>query len=344
MRRNVRELLVHDIAIDLGTANTLMSMGRNGIVIDEPSLVATADDGQTIAVGKEALRMLGRSPVNIHVTRPLIDGVVANFEATEFMLRYFMERIQKKFPTGIKRPRVVIGLPASVTDVERRAVEEAARNAGAGRVFVVDEPIAAVVGSGVPLLKSKGTVVVDIGGGTTEIAVISYGGIAVTKSLRTAGDELNEVIQQILRDEHAIVVGDVTAEEIKKKLVNLTNGSESKRMLVKGKDVMSGLPRHSAIRSEQLTEPLKKHLRPMIDVVRSTLEETPGELLRDVSDHGVILTGGGGLLRGLDRMLSDELKIPVHVPPNALSAVVEGIAIMQHNPNKYAHIFGATRV
>lgn len=331
-RRTLFEWWSHDIAIDLGTANTLVALGRKGVVINEPSLVAYRGDKEIIAIGDPAHSMRGRSPNNYKVKRPLVDGVVADFEATEMMLKHFISKIHRQYKVMNPRPRVVVGLPATVTDVERRAVSETVKGSGARKVYMIEEPIAAALGSGVPVFDSKGSIVVDIGGGTTEVALISYGGITITKSLRTAGDEISEAIIEQLKEDAGLQIGLSSAEDIKKNISVSDFIKSDKSIKIRGKDVLSGLPKQVDVRSEYFSKRIIQQLRPIIDTVKATLDESPTDLLIDISQKGIIVTGGGALINGLSELMEKELKVKINIPDNSLTTVVEGASMVLQNP------------
>jgi rod shape-determining protein MreB len=335
-RKQWRRLWAHDIGVDLGTANTLVYVRGKGIVIDEPSVVALSRQTQAIlAVGQEAKAMVGKTPQHIVAARPLIDGVVSDFETTEQMLKYFVQKIHEQHHVFWPRPRVVIGIPSGVTEVEKRAVEEAARSAGARMVYLVEEPVAAAIGCQLPIQEAKGSMIVDIGGGTTEVAILSLGGIVLSRSLRIAGDEFSEHIMQFLRDEFNLAIGESTAELIKMQLGSAYRGKKEGALPVRGRNLVTGLPQEITIGSEHIRPVLVKQVRPIMEMVRQVLEEAPPELVGDIMQSGITLAGGGALLRGLDTLLAQETHIRVKVAPNALSAVVEGAGIILENLETY---------
>ena len=319
----------HDVGIDLGTANTLVYVRGKGIIIREPSVVAlNKKTREILAVGEEAKRMVGRTPAHIVAIRPLVDGVISDFEVTEQMLKYFFDRVHKERFTLFPRPRVIIGIPYGVTEVERRAVEEGAINAGAREVYLIEEPIAAAIGARLPVQDAAGSMIVDIGGGTTEVAVISLGGIVTSRSLRVAGDEMNEDIIAYAREKFNLMLGERTAEQIK---IEVGCASPLKQKLetpMRGRDMITGLPKEIVVNSEQIQEAISKSVRTIIDNIKSTLEETPPELLADIMDQGIVLAGGGALLRGLDILISEETKTIVHISDDPLTAVVRGTGIV----------------
>ncbi len=316
-----------DMAIDLGTANTLVSVRGRGIVLDEPSVVAIEkDEKRVLSVGTEAKRMLGRTPGNIVAMRPLKDGVIADFDVTEAMLRYFINKARDKHFPWSPRPRVVVCVPSGVTSVEKRAVFEATIQAGARQAFLIEEPMAAAIGAGLPIEEPTGSMVVDIGGGTTEVAVISLGGIVVSKSVRSAGDEFDEAITTHAKNAYNLLIGERTAEDIKIKIGSAAPLVEELDVEVNGRDLLTGMPKTVRIESEEIRAALTIPVNEMIQAVKDTLDDTPPDLASDLMYYGILLTGGGGLLRGLDERLRAETGVPVHVSPTALTNVVEGCA------------------
>ncbi|MBU0647860.1 rod shape-determining protein [Patescibacteria group bacterium] len=315
----------HDIGIDLGTANTLVYVRGKGIIINEPSVVAiNSRTNQILAIGTDAYNMVGRTPGHIVATRPLIDGVVSDFEITEQMLRYFIERVHRETFTILPRPRVVIGVPYGVTEVEKRAAQEASINAGAREVYLIEEPMAAAIGARLPIQDATGSLVVDIGGGTSEIAVISLGGIVSSRSLRIAGDELNQAIIDYARDKYNLLLGERTAEEIKIQIGSAYIQDDSQTMTMRGRDLVSGLPKELPINDKEVREALSKPINDIIESIRFTIEETPPELLADIMERGIWLTGGGALLTGLDQLIHKSTTIPTHVVDDPLTAVARG--------------------
>lgn len=316
--------LSHDMGIDLGTANTLVHIKGKGIVLREPSVVAIkSDTGDVLAVGDEAKRMIGRTPGSIVAIRPMKDGVIADFDVTQAMLKYF---IRKAMDTkSFVRPRVVVGVPSGVTEVEKRAVIDAAQQAGAREAYLIEEPMAAAIGAGLPVEEATGSMVVDIGGGTTEIAVISLGGIVTSCSIRIGGDEMDSSIIQYIKREYNLLIGERTAEEIKINIgTAIVNTNQDKTMDIRGRDLVSGLPKTVRIKSSEICEALSEPVHKIVDAVKGTLEKTPPELAADVMDHGIMMTGGGSLLNSLDKLLSHETGMPVLVSEDALSCVGEG--------------------
>ncbi|MBP3232396.1 rod shape-determining protein [Anaerovibrio sp.] len=316
--------LSHDMGIDLGTANTLVHVKGRGIVLREPSVVAIkSDNGEVLAVGDDAKRMIGRTPGSIIAIRPMKDGVIADFDVTQAMLKYFIRKAMNT--KSFVRPRVVVGVPSGVTEVEKRAVIDAAQQAGAREAYLIEEPMAAAIGAGLPVEEATGSMVVDIGGGTTEIAVISLGGIVTSCSIRIGGDEMDSSIIQYIKREYNLMIGERTAEEIKITIGSaIVNENADKTMDIRGRDLVSGLPKNLTIKSSEIRDALKEPVFKIIDAVKSTLEKTPPELAADVMDHGIMMTGGGSLLTNLDKLLSHETGMPVLVSEDALSCVGEG--------------------
>jgi rod shape-determining protein MreB len=335
-RSRLKRLISHDIAIDLGTANTLISIEGKGVIINEPSIVATnKKTKQVIAIGEEAKQMLGRTPKDIQALQPMVDGVVSDYEVTEYMLKNFVELLHRNHRVLTHRPRIIIGLPCGVTEVEKRAVEEAARSAGARKVFLIQEPVAAAIGSGIDIMDEKGSMIVDIGGGTTEIAIIAGGRAIITKSIRIAGDEINAAIKQFVRDEYSLQIGDRTAEEVKHSVAVVGGDAKTRSMAVRGRNVVSGLPQEIEINSDMIKATVTKQLRPIIEAIKSVIDETPPELISDIMKDGIHIAGGGALITGIIRLIRAETHIEVNTPKNALTAVVEGAAIALANPLKY---------
>ncbi|HEX2482678.1 MAG TPA: rod shape-determining protein [Methylomirabilota bacterium] len=314
----------NDMAIDLGTANTLVYVRGEGIVLNEPSIVAIHQaDNSVLAVGKEAKAMLGRTPGNIVAIRPLKDGVIADFDVTEKMLGYFIRRVHKR--RALVRPRIVIGVPSGITQVEKRAVRDSAMQAGAREVYLIEEPMAAAIGAGMPITEPGGNMIVDIGGGTTEVAVISLSGIVYSRSVRIAGDEMDEAIVQYIRKNYNLLVGERRAEEIKIRLGSAYPMSGERRtMEVKGRDLIDGIPKTIVIGDDEIRESLREPIMTIVDAVRTALERTPPELAADIVDKGIVLTGGGALLKGLDQLLRQETNLPITVAEDPLSCVALG--------------------
>jgi rod shape-determining protein MreB and related proteins len=312
-----------DMAVDLGTANTLVYVRGRGILVDEPSVVAINEKtGELVAVGHDAKQMVGRTPEDITAIRPLQDGVIADFEATEQMLRYFIALVHRR--RYLAKPRMVVCVPSGITAVEQRAVKEAGYQAGARRVYIIEEPMAAAIGAGLPVHKATGNMVVDVGGGTTEVAVISLGGIVTSLSVRTAGDEVDRAITNWMKKEHALLLGEATAEEVKMTLGSAFPGPEDREAEIRGRDLVSGLPRTVTLTSSDVRTAIEEPVHAIVDAVRVTLDQTPPELAGDIMDRGIVLTGGGALLRGLDDRLRHETGMPVHVAEDPLRSVALG--------------------
>jgi rod shape-determining protein MreB and related proteins len=317
------QFLGRDMAVDLGTANTLVYVRGRGIVLDEPSVVAINTQTKAVlAVGTEAKRMIGRTPNHIQAVRPLRDGVIADFEITEKMLRYFIQSVHRRM--FFAKPRVVVCVPSGITGVEQRAVEEATIQAGARAAYIIEEPMAAAIGAGMPIHEPTGNMIVDIGGGTTEVAVISLGGIVTSQSIRVGGDELDDAIIAYIKKEYSLMLGDRTAEQIKLSVGSAFPMAEEPMAEIRGRDLVSGLPKTILVSSEEIRRALEEPVNAIIDAVKDTLDKTPPELAADVMDRGVVLTGGGGLLRGLDERLKHETGIPIHLAENPLASVVLG--------------------
>ena len=324
-----------DIGIDLGTANTLVYVRGRGVVINEPSVVAiNQKTGQVLEIGEEARKMVGRTPAHIVATRPLQDGVISDFEVTEQMLKYFIHKVHKGSIFLFPRPRVVIGIPSGVTEVEKKAVEDAARNAGAREVYLIEEPIAAAIGARLPVQDAIGSMIVDIGGGTTEIAVISLGGMVTSRSIRVAGDKMNEDIINFAREERNLLLGERTAEEIKIEIGSCMELEEAMESVMRGRDLITGLPKEIIIYDKEVRDALAGSVRFLVSAVKETIEETPPELLADIMRNGIVLAGGGGLLRGFDELLAQETKVPVKLAEDPLTAVVRGTGVILENIDK----------
>lgn len=314
-----------DMGIDLGTANTLVYIKDQGIVINEPSVVAINNRNEKIvAVGDDAKIMLGKTPTHISVIRPLVDGIISDFEVTEKMIKHFIEKVHRESYTFVPRPRVVIAIPLDVTEVERKAVEDAVMGAGASEVLLIEEPMAAAIGAGLPIQEASGSMIVDIGGGTTEIAVISLGGVVSWKSLKLAGDKLNEAIIQYARDKFNILLGERSAEKIKIQIASLLAGEKPLETIMRGRDLLTGLPKEIKITDANVREAITKPIKLIVDNIKSTIENTPPELVADLYERGMVLTGGGALLKGIDQLISQETKMPVHITDEPLTAVVRG--------------------
>lgn len=316
----------NDLAIDLGTANTLVYAKGRGIISSEPSVVAVRRDARgqkkVLAVGKEAKDMLGKTPGGIEAIRPMRDGVIADFEVTEAMLRYFIRRAHNR--KSLIRPRIIIGVPSGITEVEKRAVRESAESAGAREVYLIEEPMAAAIGSGLPVTEPAGSMIVDIGGGTTEIAVISLAGIVIAQSAKCAGDVLDEHIVNFIKRNYNLLIGERTAEFIKINVGNAYPDEEIRHVEIKGRDLLTGIPRNLVVNSNEVREAMSSPIRTMIDLIKTTLERTPPEIAGDLVDRGIMLAGGGALIRGLDRLIHDETKLPVMVAEDPLTCVALG--------------------
>jgi rod shape-determining protein MreB and related proteins len=320
---NALTFLGRDMAVDLGTANTLVYVRGRGIVLNEPSVVAlNTNTGQVVAVGVEAKRMIGRTPGNIVAVRPLKDGVIADFDVTERMLRYFIQKVHKR--TRMAKPRIVVAVPSGITGVEQSAVKEAGHQAGARRVYIIEEPMAAAIGAGLPVNEPTGNMVVDIGGGTTEVAVISLGGIVTSQSIRIGGDELDQAIITFGKKEHSLMLGERTAEEIKLALGSAFPAKEEPHAEIRGRDLVSGLPKTVIISAAEVRHAINEPIEMIIDSIKTTLDKCPPELAGDVMDRGIALTGGGALLRGLDQRIREETGMPVHIADSPLDSVALG--------------------
>ncbi len=320
------QLFGRDIAVDLGTANTLVYSRGRGIMLNEPSVVAiNTKNGAILAVGAEAKRMIGRTPGHIVAIRPLKDGVIADFDVTEKMLRYFIMKVtRRRYFTFLSKPRVVVCVPSGITGVEQRAVEEASIQAGARSAYIIEEPMAAAIGSGLPVHEPAGNMVVDIGGGTTEVAVISLGGIVTSASIRIGGDELDEAIVTYVKKEYSLMLGDRTAEEIKLAVGSAYPLPEDSHAEIRGRDLVTGLPKTILVGSEEIRRAIEEPVNSIVDAVKNTLDRTPPELASDIMDKGIVITGGGALLHGLDERLKHETGMPIHVSDAPLDSVVMG--------------------
>ena len=320
-------LFSNDMGIDLGTATTLVFVKGEGVVLCEPSVVAIErGTSHVLAVGDEAKRMLGRTPGNIIAIRPMKDGVISDFEITEAMLRYFIKKVHHR--KVLVRPRIVIAIPSGITEVEKRAVKDSAERAGAREVFLIEEPIAAAIGVGLPIQEPIGNMIIDIGGGTTEIAIISLAGTVFSKSIRIGGDEMNEAIIEYLKKTYNLMIGERSSEDIKIKIGSAYPLEEEMSMEVKGRDLVAGLPKTVTITSEEIRESLQETLRAILEAVKVSLERTPPELAADLIDHGIVMAGGGSLLRGLDKLISEETGLPVHITDDPITAVANGTGIV----------------
>ncbi|RFM22282.1 rod shape-determining protein [Clostridium botulinum] len=315
--------ITKDMGIDLGTANTLVYIKGKGVVLSEPSVVAINKDvNKVLAVGDEAKQMIGRTPGNIVAIRPLKDGVIADFDVTQIMLKKFIEKVSPK--GGFTNPRIVVCFPSGVTEVEKRAIDEATKSAGAREVVLMEEPMAAAIGAGLPVNEPTGSMIVDIGGGTTEVAIISLGGIVTSKSLRVAGDELDQSIINYIKKEYSLMIGERTAENIKVELGSAYETDEDKTMEIRGRDLITGLPKVITISGKEVREALSEPVISIIEAIKTTLEKTPPELAADIMDKGIMLAGGGALLRGLDQLINEETHMPVHIAESPLDCVAVG--------------------
>jgi len=324
-------LLSNDMGIDLGTATTLVYVKGEGVVLCEPSVVAIRKNTSRVeAVGEDAKRMLGRTPGNIVAIRPMRDGVITDFEVTEAMLRYFIRKVRRRrFQV---RPRIVIAIPSGITEVEKRAVKESAERAGARDVFLIEEPIAAAIGVGLPIQEPIGNMVIDVGGGTTEIAVISLAGVVFSKSIRIGGDEMDEAVIEYLKKTYNLMIGERSAEEMKIKIGSAYPLEEEMTIEVRGRDLISGLPKTVTVTSEEIREALQEPLRAILEITKMSLERTPPELAADLIEQGIMMAGGGSLLRGLDKLISEETGLPVHIAEDPVTAVVRGTGKVLDNP------------
>lgn len=312
-----------DLAVDLGTANTLVYVKGKGIVLREPSVVAVSQgNGKVLAVGAEAKQMLGRTPGNIQAIRPMKDGVIANFEITESMIRHFIQKVHNR--KALVRPRIIIAVPSGITQVEKRAVRDSAESAGAREVYLIEEPMAAAIGVGLPVQEPSGNMIVDIGGGTTEVAVISMSGIVFSKSVRVAGDVMDEVIVNYIKKKYNLLIGERTAENIKIKIGNVHPTGNNESFEGKGRDLVAGIPKTLLITEDNVREALSETINMIIDAVKVTLERTPPELAADIVDKGIVLAGGGSMIKGLDVLLREETGLPISLAEDPLSAVVLG--------------------
>jgi rod shape-determining protein MreB len=332
MFEKIRNLFFHDIAIDLGTTNSLVYVRGRGIVMHEPSVVAVNQKtGQILAIGEEAKKMVGKTPSHIVATRPLIAGVVSDFEVTEQMLRYFIEKARKRKFILNPRPRVIVGIPSGVTEVEKKAVSDATKSAGAREVFLIEEPMASAIGARLPVQEAGGIFVVDIGGGTTEVAVISLGGLVLSKSLRVAGDRLNQDIVQFAEQEYKLLIGPRTAEDIKIGIGSAYPLKEKREMPMRGRNLVTGLPEEILVSDEEIRRGLERSVNQIVNEIKFAIEETPPELLADVMATGIHMAGGGSLLRGLDILVQKETKIPTKRVEDPMTAVVRGAGIVLEN-------------
>lgn len=339
MLQRLTSLFTTELAIDLGTANTLVHVRGRGVVLDEPSVVAVARNGsatRVLAVGRDAKAMLGKTPGNISAIRPMRDGVIADFTVTEAMIRSFIEKASER--RAFSGSRLLISVPAGITSIEQRAVREAAIGAGVREVHLIEQPMAAAVGAGLPVHEARGSMIVDIGGGTTDVAVISLGGLVASQTLRVAGDKLDEDVVNYVRKRHSILIGDRSAEQIKLKIGSAAPLDEELELDVKGRDLVTGVPRAIRVTSGEIREAMQDSLAQVVSALKATLEKTPPELSADIVDRGIVLLGGGGMIRNLDVLLSQECNLPVFVAENALHAVVDGVGTVLEDLPRYKRL------
>jgi rod shape-determining protein MreB len=326
-------MFVKRIGIDLGTANVLVYVPKQGVVINEPSVVAVTDDNRVLAVGNEAKEMVGRTPDTITAYRPLRDGVIADYRVTEAMIRYFINKVSGSI--RLTRPEVMISVPAGATSTEKRAVIDATKQAGAKEAYIIPEPVAAAIGADIPIDSAAGNLIVDIGGGTTEVAIISLGGIVASNSVRIGGNKLDQAISDYIRKKYGLAVGDQTAEEIKIEIGSALKSEKEKTLEIRGRDMIAGLPKTITINANEITEAMQHELEKIILSIKSVLEQAPPELSSDIIDRGMVMTGGGSLLRNLDRLFTKALGIPCHVANDALLCVGKGTGIALENLDDY---------
>ncbi len=340
MFKKILSSLSPSLGIDLGTASTLVYLKKEGITINEPSVVAiNQKTGEILAVGREAQQMIGRTPPHILAVQPLVNGVISDFELTEEMLKYFFRKFRKSVLGVLPyRPTVVVGVPCGVTEVERKAVEDAAYNAGAGQVFLIEEPMAAAIGSRLPIFEPSGNIIVDIGGGTAEVAVISLGGIVRSRSLKIAGQKFNDDIIKYVREEYRLLIGEPTAEQAKINIGSARPVGEKLETAIRGRDLSTGLPKEVIISSQEIAKALDKSLKTLIEAIHSIIEETPPELVADIYLKNIWLSGGGSLLRGLDKLIEDYCEIPVQLVDDPLTAVVRGTGMILEELDKYKSV------
>ena len=344
MLNKLLSYISEDIAIDLGTANSLVYVRGRGIVITEPSVVAVnKKTGQVLAIGEEAKKMVGRTPAHIVASRPLVAGVVSDFEVTEQMLKFFIDKVHRESFSILPRPRVVVGIPSGVTEVEKKAVEDATRNAGAREVYLIEEPMAAAIGIRLPIQEAAGNMLIDIGGGTSEIAVISLGGIVVSRSLRIAGDKLNEDIINYARDEFNLLLGEKTAEDIKLAIGSAHPLEEKIETTMCGRDIVTGLPKEIIVDDSQIRKALSRSIKTLVNAVKGTIEETPPELVADIMRRGIYLVGGGSLLRGLDKLIAEQTEMPVKLVEDPLTAVVRGAGVVLEDIDSLKDVLVSTK-
>ncbi|MFC1504508.1 rod shape-determining protein [Spirochaetota bacterium] len=324
--KNFLGLFSNDLGIDLGTATTLVHVAGMGIVLCEPSVVAIeASTNRVLAVGEEAKRMLGRTPGDIIAIRPMRDGVIADFEIVEKMIRYFIAKVHNR--RTLIKPRIVIGVPSGITEVERRAVQESCEQAGAREIYLIEEPLSAAIGANMPINEPAGNMIVDIGGGTTEIAVISLGSMVIENSIRIGGDEFDEAIIQFLKRTHNLIIGEPTAEDIKINLANVWEGNTEEKYEIKGRDSISGLPKLLEVNSLDIKEALEEPIQEVIDEIKNTLDQTPAELASDIMDRGIVMSGGGSLIKGFTNLVSHETGVPVILSEDPITCVARGTGL-----------------
>lgn len=341
IKNKVLRVFSNDIGIDLGTANTLVYLGGKGVVIDEPSVVAiNKKTNRVVAVGKAAKEMLGRTPAHIIAEKPIVDGVISNFEVAGEMIAYLINKAEKEYPK-LLGPRVVVGVPSGITNVETRAVRDAATDAGAREVYIVEEPMAAAIGDRLPIKQAKGTIIIDIGGGTTDIAVISLGGIVNSKNLKIAGEKLNQDIIAYMRDNFKILIGEKTAEDLKINVGRVIEKPERKVGKMRGRDLITGLPKEIEVTDKDIRAAMENSIDTLIDAVKAVIETTPPEIISDTIGTGIYLAGGGALIDGLDKLISDEIKVPVHIVADPLTAVARGTGVILENLDEFEDVLVA---
>ncbi|MFN8422430.1 MAG: rod shape-determining protein [Anaerolineae bacterium] len=337
-------LFSRDIGIDLGTANTLVTVDGEGIVINEPSVVAIDKRSRRVlAIGSEAKKMVGRTPANIIAVRPLRDGVISDFDITEKMLVYFIKKVHERSFSPLPKPRVVVGIPSGVTEVEKRAVHDATISAGARECYLIEEPMAAAIGAGLPVTASMGSMIIDIGGGTTEVAVLSLGGIVVARSLRVAGDEMDEAIIDYARKRYSLAIGERMAEQLKHEIGSGFPLDEELTMAMRGRSLLTGLPQSVEVSSIEIREALSGPVQTIVDVVKDAIDDTPPELVADLMEHGIMLAGGGALLRGLAQRLEQETKIDVKVAKHPMACVARGAGLVLEDLDNLAPVLASTQ-
>jgi rod shape-determining protein MreB len=343
MLNKLNSFFSEDIAIDLGTANSLVYVKGKGIVLDEPSVVAiNQKTGQVLAIGEEAKKMVGRTPAHIVAIRPLVKGVISDFEVTEQMIKYFIEKVSKRKFIFSPRPRVIIGIPCGITEVEKKSVQDAAKSAGAKEVYLIEQPMATAIGARLPVQEAGGNFIVDIGGGTCGVAVISLGGLVISKNLRIAGDKLNSDIMYFSQEEYKLLLGERTAEEVKIGIGSAYPIKEKKEMPIRGRNLVTGLPEEIVVTDTDIRKAMEKSIKQIVDTIKTTVEETPPELLADIMSRGIYLSGGGALLRGLDILISKETKIPTKIIDDPLTAVVRGAGLVLENLNNLRDVLTDT--